>query len=228
VPETITTLEQSSTNPLALKVKTALLRAIADDGALPHEVLGMRGMSGRKYRTFINNLIGSIDDARYLEIGVWKGSTLCSAVYGNKVRALAMDNWSQFGAPTAEFFNNLAKFETAEARVRFLETDFRTVDYTTIGHFNVYLFDGPHRREDQHDGIVGAQPALDKHHVLIVDDWNWSKVRKGTIEGVKHAGLMIDHLVEIRTTQDNQHAPIEGENSDWHNGYFIAAVTKPS
>ena len=225
--ETITTLEQSSDNSLVPKVKNALLRAIASESALPDEVLGIQGMSGRKYRIFINNLIGSISDARYLEVGVWMGSTLCSAVFGNKVLALAVDNWSKFGGPTAQFFSNLAKFKTAEARVSFLETDFRAIDYATISNFNVYLFDGPHQEKDQYDGIFGAQLALDKHHVLIVDDWNWPQVRKGTIDAVKDAGLTIGHLIEIRTAQDDKQPQIRGPQSDWHNGYFIAAVTKP-
>jgi hypothetical protein len=204
-----------------------LLRAIAGDSALPEGVLAMQGMSGRKYRMFINNLIGSLDGARYLEVGVLTGSTLCSAIHGNKVRALAMDNWSQFEGPVAQFFSNLSKFKTPEAALSFMETDFRTVDYTSIGRFNVYLFDGPHRIEDQIDGVVGAQPALDRHHILIVDDWNWPDIRKGTTEAVKQAGLTIDHLIEIRTTQDNTQPPVHGARSDWHNGYFIAAVTKP-
>jgi hypothetical protein len=33
-------------------------------------------------------------------------------------------------------------------------------------------------------------------------------------------------LVEIRTTMDGQHGPIAGARSDWHNGYFIAALSK--
>jgi hypothetical protein len=225
--EAITMLDQTTSNPLAAKVKTALLRAIAGDSALPEGVLAMLGMSGRKYRMFINNLIGSLDGARYLEVGVLTGSTLCSAIHGNKVRALAMDNWSQFTGPVAQFFSNLSQFKTPEAQLSFMETDFRAVDYTSIGRFNVYLFDGPHELEDQLDGLVGAQPALDQHHVLIIDDWNWPQVRKGTTEAVKQAGLTIDHLIEIRTTLDNTHAPVHGPGSDWHNGYFIAAVTKP-
>src|SRR4051812_15784525 len=98
-------------------------------------------MSGRKYRTFINNLIGALPDARYLEIGVWMGSTLCSAIYMNKVRALAIDNWSQFGGPAARFFSNLATYK-GDASVSFLDTDFRAIDFSTVGKFNVYLFDG--------------------------------------------------------------------------------------
>jgi hypothetical protein len=222
----VTTLAQTTSNPLVVKVADALQRAIANDGKLPPEVLGVQGMSGRKYRLFINNLIGSIEDARYLEVGVWMGSTLCSAIHGNKVRAVAIDNWSQFGGPVSQFLMNLSRFKTADARVSFLESDFRAVDFGSLGRFNVYLFDGPHQLQDQRDGISFALPALDDHCVLIVDDWNWEQVRQGTTLAIREAGLTVDYMAEIRTTLDNTHAPVAGPESDWHNGYFVAAVSK--
>ena len=224
--EFVTTFTQTVSNPLVAKVVTALQRAIASDGKLPAEVLGIQGMSGRKYRLFINNLIESINDARYLEVGVLAGSTLCSAIHGNKVRAVAIDNWSQFGAPSAQFLANLSRFKTADARVSFLESDFRAVDFGALGRFNVYLFDGPHDFKDQRDGVVLALPALDHHCVLIVDDWNWPQVRQGTFAAIREAGMTIDYMAEIRTSLDDKHAPVSGLQSDWHNGYFIAAVSK--
>lgn len=222
----VTTFSHTTENPLAAKTRSALQRAISNDGKLPPEVLGLQGMSGQKYRLFINNLIGSLEDARYLEVGVWMGSTLCSAIYSNKARALAIDNWSQFGGPATEFLMNLSRFKTADAHVSFLHNDYRAVNFATVGRFNVYLFDGPHRLEDQRDGITLALPALDERCVLIVDDWNWQAVRQGTMDAIAAAEITIDYMAEIRTTQDETHGTTVGGKSDWHNGYFVAAVTK--
>ena len=36
----------------------------------------------------------------------------------------------------------------------------------------------------------------------------------------------VDSSIEIRTTRNNSHALVTGMHSDWHNGYFIAAVRK--
>jgi len=224
--DSITTFIQTTENPLAAKARTALQRAIAGDGKLPSEILDLQGMSGRKYRLFMNNLIGSLEDARYLEVGVWMGSTLCSAIHGNKAQALAIDNWSQFGGPAAQFFRNLSLFKTAEARVSFLESDYRGIDFRTLGSFNIYLFDGPHTLEDQRDGIALALPALDRQCILIVDDWNWPQVRQGTMTSLREANITVDYMAEIRTTLDDTHGPVIGAQSDWHNGYFIAGVTK--
>lgn len=70
----------------------------------------MDGMSGYKYRKFINLLISKIDNPRYLEIGSWKGSTLCSAISNNVVSATAIENWSQFDGPKDEFISNKNRF----------------------------------------------------------------------------------------------------------------------
>lgn len=224
--DSIATFSHTTENPLVTKVRKALQRAIANEGKLPAEVLALQGMSGRKYRLFVNNLIASIEDARYLEVGTWMGSTLCSAIHGNKVRALAIDNWSQFGGPVAQFLTNLSRFKAADAQVSFLEDDYRNVSFGTLGKFNVYLFDGPHTLQDHRDGLALALPALDNRCVLIVDDWNWPQVRQGTMASIKEAGVTIDYMAEIRTTLDDTHGPLVGAESDWHNGYFIAAITK--
>ena len=147
--------------------------------ALPAEVRQIEGMSGQKYRSLINRLVASISDARYLEIGSWAGSTAAAALYGNTVKALCIDNWSQFGGPRELFFANIKKVLTPNIKFEFIERDFRAVDYNDIGSFNIYLFDGPHEEKDQYDGIMIAQPALTNQFILIVDDWNWRQSELG-------------------------------------------------
>ena len=66
-------------------------------------------MSGLKTRHFYNNLL-NFDDARYLEIGSWKGSSVCSAMYNNNAMIICVDNWSEFGGPKDEFLVNFNKF----------------------------------------------------------------------------------------------------------------------
>ncbi len=210
---------------LVAKVKDALSAALLGDSQLDPAVLEIRGMSGRTYRRLINNLIRSLPRAHYLEVGSWAGSTLCSAINGNDVRAVAIDNWSLFGGPKDEFNANVARFKS-QADVTFIESDFRAVDYYALGTFNVYLFDGPHSRQDQLDGMRIARPALDKYCVIIVDDWNWRAVREGTVEGLKLAELRPLFSIEVRTTMDNTHAQPHGKDSTWHNGYFICVAEK--
>lgn len=217
---------------LVQAVRLALQQAIAGVSKLSPEVLAISGMSGRKYRCFVNNLVAQLPAPRYLEIGSWAGSTLCSAIFSNDVDAVAIDNWSQFGGPSGQFFRNLAACK-GRARVSFLERDFRQVNYanlcSTFGSFGIYLFDGPHEYKDQYDGIVSVQPVLDSCYVQIVDDWNAPTIRRGTMKAINDLGLHIDFMAEIRTSLNDVHAPEPTcQRSDWHNGYFISVLSRPS
>jgi Methyltransferase domain len=207
-------------------VRESFNSACMENTTIDPEVLKMPGMSGRKYRIFINNLIKRVDNPRYLEIGTWAGSTLCSAINGNRVTAVAIDNWSEFGGPKAHFEANLQRFRTSEANVRFIESDFRKVAFSEIGKFNIYLYDGPHSTQDQYDGIMLVQPALEEQFILIVDDWNLDRAREGTYQALARANLSILYSLEIRTTLDNSHGQPEGAAGDWHNGYFFSVIER--
>lgn len=213
-------------HPLAIHVKHAFDEAMADRGKLDKRILAFPGASGRKYRLFINTLVGLLDDARYLEIGSFTGSTLCTAIVDNKVKALVIDNWSQFGGPVKEFMHNVAEFRGSGAIISILERDFRGVDYAHIGKFNVYMFDGPHTERDHYDAVNLALPALDDHFLLIVDDWDWGQVRSGTEQAISDNGLTKKLWIEVRTTMDGTTPAIGHQQSDWHNGYLIAVMSK--
>jgi glycosyltransferase involved in cell wall biosynthesis len=224
-PAVITISGGNAENPLAKLVKSAFEQAQAGRGRLDKRLLSFPGASGRRFRLFINALVGSLKDARYLEIGSYTGSTLSAAIFGNSVTAMVIDNWSQFGGPVRDFMHNVATFRGPAARVSVLESDFRAVDYQHIGKFNVYLFDGPHTERDHYDALNLVLPALDNTFVLVVDDWDWGQVRSGTLQAIRDNGLNMDVSIEIRTTMDGTTPPIGGEQSDWHNGYLLAVVS---
>jgi hypothetical protein len=213
-----------SSLPISILMKKALNQAIANIGGPTDLVRAIDGLSGQKYRTFINNLVKYHPDPRYLEIGSYTGSTATAAISGNVVKVTCIDNWSELGGPKATFFANIEAARSPGLDFRFIESDFGGVDYASLGRFNIYLFDGPHEEQDQYDGIMIVRPALDQPFVLIVDDWNYSQVRIGTLRAIRDAGYSLVSSVEIRTTHDGSHPSVYGKNSDWHNGYFIAVV----
>lgn len=200
--------------------------ANAGIGKLPEWILSMDGQSGWKYRLFINNLVQRLPDPHYLEIGSYKGSTAVSSIWKNSLTATCIDNWSQFGGPRTEFYSNIKLALSERSVCHTIDSDFRTVDYSSIGTHNIYLFDGPHEEIDHYDAIVKVSPALSNQFVLIVDDWNWRKVRLGTFRGIRQLGYSINYSIEIRTTFDNSHAVRKGPDSDWHNGYFLSVISK--
>ena len=83
-------------NSYSINLKLALFKSLAMDTKISDEIKFMSGMSGRKYRYLINNLVSLISNPRYLEIGSWAGSTVCSALYGNQAKAVCIDNWLKF------------------------------------------------------------------------------------------------------------------------------------
>lgn len=206
------------------QVAEALHRAKIGESNINSALLSYPGMSGHSYRRFINNLMSSLPAAHYLEVGTWLGSTLCSALNGNDATAVAIDNWAEFGGNKPQLFAALHEFVAPTSRVKFLEEDFRRVDYTKLNKANVFMFDGPHEARDQFDGIALALPALEDRFVLIVDDWNWDRVREGTFAALEKLKLSVLWSEEIRTTQDGTHPLVGGAETEWHNGYFISVI----
>jgi hypothetical protein len=174
----------------------------------------------------INNLVGSIPNPRYIEIGCWAGSTACAAMYGNQAKVTCIDNWSGFGGPREEFLANINQYRNACTDFEFVEADFRKIDYAPLGKHNIYFFDGPHGYQDQFDGAIVAVPALDREWIFIADDWNAPEIRKGTLDGLSSRGLEPLYTIEIRTTQDGSHAAWNGTVSDWHNGSYLAVLRR--
>jgi hypothetical protein len=210
-------------------IQSAYEKAIKDESKLPDWILTLNGMSGKRYRHFVNNLVESVEDARYLEVGSWKGSTATAAIFGNKVSSTCVDNWSQFGDVRQEFYNNIQRCTNEETQVDLHEDDFRNVDYSSLGKHNIYFFDGPHEEEDQYDGLALALPALDDTFILMVDDWNDPRPRDGTERAIKQLNIKVLYSMQIRTSNGVDvvyPAPHVLENSDWHNGYYVAICKK--
>lgn len=165
-------------------------------------------------------------DPRYLEIGMFCGASFCAAIDQNKVSATGIDNWSGFGGMAGQFYGNLSKFCGEGQIVSILERDFRTVDYKALGPFNILFYDGSHEETDQYDGIRLPDVGLDDHAIVIVDDWNWDRVCRGTFAALSDVGRHIEYSIEVRTTLDGQGSTIPAAESEWHNGLFVAIVSR--
>ncbi len=94
----LTMVETSSAGALSLAVRHAFDMAIEGRSQLMEPLFKVQGFSGRKFRMFLNNLFATLQDRRYLEIGVFMGGSLVPALYRNGMRATAVDNWSWPGA----------------------------------------------------------------------------------------------------------------------------------
>jgi beta-1,4-mannosyl-glycoprotein beta-1,4-N-acetylglucosaminyltransferase len=223
------TTEKKSDHIYSSIIEESLEYALNHESHLPEWVLNMEGMSGKKYRTFINKLISLINNPHYLEIGCWTGSTSVSAMHSNEIKATLIDKWAEdFGNPKEEFFSNLNR--CGNKNITFINDDFKNIEYPSNKKYNVYLYDGPHTEEDQYNGLLIPFDSLDDEFIFICDDWNWGPAVDGTIKAIEKLKLNVLYSIEIKTTN---YLTTEGDNgnhkqfSDWHNGYYIAVCKKP-
>ena len=191
---------------------------------ITNEIISMDGMSGTKTRHFYNNLL-NIKDARYLEIGTWKGSSVCSAMYNNKATVICIDNWSEFGGPKSEFLVNFEKFK-GDNNAIFIENDCYKVDVSILPKFNIYMYDGNHTSESHYNALLHYYNCLDDIFIFIVDDWNWDYVRDGTLNSIQKLNLKVLYEKEIRLTWDNSHTPQPQAKDTWWNGIYVAILQK--
>ncbi len=218
--------EKYQDHDLIPNIEYCLDQALEENSEIPQFALQINGMSGIKYRHFINNFVRSLEDPRYLEIGTWKGSTLCSAIGGiPNVKALAVDNFGYGGATWDEVHYNVDQVKDASADILVLNQDFKDFDFTAHGKFNVYLYDGGHTQEEHYDAIVRAVPALEDTALIIIDDWNnhgntVSHIKTGTYDGLRDAGLNVIYKFEVETGVNPPYP------SPWHNGYGVFLVEK--
>ena len=60
-----------------------------------------------------------------MEIGTWKGSTAIAAIAGNRVNALLLDNWAEFGGPTGAAFKKIGRRVAKGSAISVVSSDFR-------------------------------------------------------------------------------------------------------
>ena len=141
-------------------------------------------------------------NTQYLEIGSWKGSTLCFAMNENNV-FFGIDNFSQFGNVRNIFYENFNKFKGKNSH--FIESDCFQLNLNSLNYtFNVFFFDGDHTFEAHTRSLVYFYEVLDNEFVFIVDDWNWETVREATLKSIELCNLKIVYKKEI-LTDENTH-----------------------
>lgn len=203
-------------------VEISFERAELLQSKISQDIKDMEGMTGEKTRHFYNNLL-TMPDARYLEIGVWKGSSCCAAMFGNKAKIDLIDDFSGFGSPKDEFMSNLVKYKDKND-VIFNEVDCFKIDPNLLRHkFNIFLFDGDHSHESQRKGLEYYLPVMEDEFIFIIDDWNWKQVRTGTKQAIRDNNLEVLYMKEIFTNNNDE---FNNDAKGWWNGICCVILKK--
>lgn len=201
---------------------------------LTQDILDIHGISSNKVKSFLNNIC-NIDGATYLEVGVFRGSTFCSAIYGNDIYSIAVDNFmspnltpknvsQKMGnyykhnidiLPQDEFITNVKKYGEA-GKVSVYKTDYQTFDFKTLPNVDIIFYDGETKYHDQYIALTNMLPIFSKETILIMDDWNWNS---GAFDKfVEDNNLFITHSKEIFTSGEDK--------NDFWNGLGVFLLEK--
>lgn len=198
---------------------------------LAPEITSMEGMSGLKTRIFYNELCSlKVEgrDTEYLEVGTWKGSTVCSALWENsKCHGTVIENWALFGGPRDEFNQNVDKARIKD-RLQIFEEDVFSFDISKLSKpIDIYLYDGDHDQIHQYKGITHIWAALADQAIIIVDDWNAPHIRSGTFDALRDVGANVIEQFEFTYIIGNEvHTPMPMAHREFWNGMGVFVISK--
>jgi hypothetical protein len=141
-------------------VRASLEQADNERSKIGERERDIYGLSSLRVKCLLNNLC-AVDNINYLEIGVYKGSTLLSALLGNnKTKALGIDHfryddrepkkWAAEGQiwenVKSHLYSNLERYKDPDSGVNttnisIIEKDFRDIEWTKQPKFDLCFFD---------------------------------------------------------------------------------------
>ena len=209
--------------------------SLNDQIAKPAAEGPVSGFSGSKFRKLMNNLGNFSEKINYLEVGVLRGSTFVSTLWGNFEtvnKAYAIDNWTwppDMPENELEFKYNcnqwLPDYIKSGNKLQIIKEDCFSVDLSTIKEkINLYFYDAGHTREDQKNAFIYFDSVLDDTFITLIDDWESKKVREGTLEAFDELGYDILASWQIfPPLRDNW---TEHPSADWWHGMIMCVVQK--
>jgi hypothetical protein len=195
-----------------------------DNHKLSDDVFNLHGMSGKLTRIFYNNLLSNISNARYLEIGVFLGSTFISALYKNSLdKAVCIDNFQEFKEGSADLLHSNVLNICGNTHYTLIEgNSFHKETITKckeLGPYNVYMYDGNHSEESHYNALIDYKDCLDDIFVYICDDWNWEAVKKGTNRAIEE-GFDVIYKEEVTCNYNTE------RSEKWWNGMIVLVLQK--
>lgn len=189
----------------------------------------IEGLSSNRVRHFLNNLC-SIENAIYLELGAYAGSTFFAATMNHNIPAYAIDNyvvdvsparldikWNGYSQPKKEFIENQKKYKIGTlVDIKIDNLKQCDIDYIKP---NIVFYDGNHEYEEQKKCLTHILPLLDDVFIMVVDDANFTDVVKSTKDFISEKNLSVLYERQLLTTKYE-------DSSSWWNGLFITVLKK--
>jgi hypothetical protein len=170
---------------IILKINQSIKNASNNISLLNEEILNLQGFSGKQTRHLYNNICGIGENLTYLEVGTYRGSTLISSLFKNSIKGIAIDDWSQFDGSYEYLKDILIRYNLMD--VTLIQKDCFSITDKEIPNnsIDIYLYDGEHSYDSQFKAITCFFDFLSPLSIIMVDDYCWDNVNRGTMDGFK-------------------------------------------
>lgn len=205
-------------------IQEAIIKAERGESKLTEEILSLPAFNTIVIKHLLNNL-GAISK-RYIECGLHKAGGFISALYGNELIGVGIDNWSEFeegGLSKKIAFENCDRY-LDETKYAIRDTDCFSITYgmgepdkVPIKNVDFYTYDANHGFEAQYNGITHFQQFLSDEFILCVDDTEWESPRIATLKAIEDLKLEVLFHVHL----------FDGKmGGKWHNGVDVFLLKK--
>ena len=192
----------------------------------------IQGLSSNRIRHFLNSLC-SHDDAVYLEVGTYTGSTFFAATMNNKAKCIGVDDfseanvkplvdrgmWTECGNPYDTFVNNWQKYENGNAAFVKASVEELTEEDFGGSKVNILFYDANHDMMVQMNNLNHLLPFLDDKFILVVDDAKFDGVVEGAVTWAQENNLKC--YLERKILSTVIESPVH-----WWNGIQVMVLEK--
>lgn len=173
-------------------VEAALQLADREESKINEREKELFGLSSTRLRSFLNNICTK-PNTKYLEIGVYRGATLISAMYGNPTcKAVGIESFQYEEreltrwAPKGQIWPNMKSqllanierykdpsYNVQTGNIAIIDQPFEEADLSTIGKFNVCFFDvSPITAKTYTDFADKILPLMEDESVVIFSNYS--------------------------------------------------------
>jgi hypothetical protein len=169
-----------------VRVEEFLERVRELDGSAFRDVLdAIPGLAAEQNLALVNLAVSCLDPGEsYVEVGTLRGTSLVAAMRGNEDKdVVAIDSWQMSGGGREVVEANLARFGLPTPAL--IEGDaFELLRAGALEgrRIGVYYWDAAHGYEEQLEGLRLVEPHLAARALLVVDDTDWTQVRRATAD----------------------------------------------